>query len=1260
MDERASVSGVKVRPPCRSGVIDCGVRGFRHLGGRLVVFVVAALAVPAGADHDVPLFPAAADPDRQGFVRIINHASRDGTIRFFAIDDDGNRIGPRELAIDANEVLHFNSADLETGNAAKGLDVGTGPGNGDWRLEFASDLDIEVLAYIRSPGGFVATVHEVVGIGDDDRHRLALFNPAGAANQASRLRIVNAGDPVQAAITGRDDEGSPSGEVAVSVPGGSSRTLTAQELESGGMFDGALGDGAGAWRLFVSADGPITVVNLLQGAERQLVNLGSTPINPDASGVHRVPLFPGTSDASGRRGLVRVVNRSDRSGSVDIDAADDSDADYEPVTLTLGPRAAVQFDADDLETGNPDLGLAGAIGPGSGDWRLSLSSDLAIEVLSYVRTDHDGFLAPIGPVAPAPGYRHRVAIFNPAKNLAAVSQLRLENPGPGNAALTIAGVDDKGVSPGSGVRLALPAGQTRTLTAQELESGSEGFEGELGDGTGKWRLLIEADAPIRVMNLVASSTGHLTSLATVPTTFAPANASAFDDRVVGKRLVEAGGNSYIDFVSAGRYRETRDGQAVPGSYVYESSGAATASIELDPDDGEACTAQVTFESRITGRISPCSAATASPWRLLVPSRPDGGGVAYEITAMIATLPTGTWSPDVVRGAEVLVADGAVRVEFAKGGYVEVGEHRYTCLVAGGCVIDDGTVRSGRIRQTPSTPLRDFELLEDNESASGLVVANQTTYVVDSVDRKVYAYDGTGQHLPAQTFDLAAGTHTAVGITFGDDRFYVADELDILESSPRKVFVYDWLGVHLPDADFELHAGLREPRGLAYAEGRLFFADAWTRKVYAYSTAGEREPDADFDLDADNTLPRGIAHRDGRFYVVDIFDDKVYAYRENGERDADRDFDLAGGNSFPRGIAVDADEFYVVDSPWVFVYPADRPDLVVDAMSVDDARPEPGESLDLRATVRNIGHRRSAPTTFRFYRSTDAYVRTDDQVIGEADVAGLEPGASLRAVGEVEAPTTSGRYYYGACVAAQASEIDVGNCSAAVLVTVPVDSGGATEGFILDADNEYATGITYADDRFFVLDAEDDKVYAYRTNAERDPDRDFDLDADNAGAEAIVYANEKYYVADRLDDKVYVYTATGERDAEADFDLDDDNASPNGIAYGNDRLYIVDLNDDKVYAYRMSGARVPSDDFELAPVNDTPWAMEFVDDRMYIVDNTDDRVYAYDLSGDRDTALEFFLDFDNASAEGIVLFDGTFYVPDKVDDKVYGYPAPETE
>ena len=57
---------------------------------------------------------------------------------------------------------HLNSTDLEDGNADKGLPTGVDDGDGDWRLELTTELDIEPLAYIRTPDGFVTSVHDVV------------------------------------------------------------------------------------------------------------------------------------------------------------------------------------------------------------------------------------------------------------------------------------------------------------------------------------------------------------------------------------------------------------------------------------------------------------------------------------------------------------------------------------------------------------------------------------------------------------------------------------------------------------------------------------------------------------------------------------------------------------------------------------------------------------------------------------------------------------------------------------------------------------------------------------------------------------------------------------------------------------------------------------------------------------------------------------------------------------------------------------------
>ena len=64
----------------------------------------------------------------------------------------------------------------------------------------------------------------------------------------------------------------------------------------------------------------------------------------------------------------------------------------------------------------------------------------------------------------------------------------------------------------------MPARGSRQVTAAELESGDgEGLVGSLGDGTGRWRLLVTADGAIEVMNLLASTTsGAMTNLSSGP------------------------------------------------------------------------------------------------------------------------------------------------------------------------------------------------------------------------------------------------------------------------------------------------------------------------------------------------------------------------------------------------------------------------------------------------------------------------------------------------------------------------------------------------------------------------------------------------------------------------------------------------------------------------------------------------------------------------------------------------------------------------
>ena len=264
---------------------------------------------------------------------------------------------------------------------------------------------------------------------------------------------------------------------------------------------------------------------------------------------HGVPLVSTASDAQ-RQGFVRITNHSaERIPPIWVRAVDDEARDRWSVLRMRIPDAAyfasvpgihsfpaslpsrapdyyryrrsAHLNSRDFEEGNWTKNFMPGSGTGNSDWRLEFYSPyLEIEVAAYMRT-RDGFLTSMHDVAPQRPGGHWVAIFNPGSNADQVSSLRVVNGGREPAAVTISGIDDHRQSPGSGVSATVPAGSSRTFTAAQLEAGGAGMTGALGDGEGKWQLNVVSDQPVDVLSLMASPTGHLTNLSTVP-----ANATA--------------------------------------------------------------------------------------------------------------------------------------------------------------------------------------------------------------------------------------------------------------------------------------------------------------------------------------------------------------------------------------------------------------------------------------------------------------------------------------------------------------------------------------------------------------------------------------------------------------------------------------------------------------------------------------------------------------------------------------------------------------
>ena len=440
--------------------------------------------------HLAPLFPENSDGSgREGLVRIVNYSREPGAVRITAFDKGGREHGPAGLAIEAGQTIQLAPEGLARGNPAGGVSGTIGSGWGDGRLELSSDLDLMVLSYVRHRDGFLTAMHDVVPREGDSYH-VRTFHPGSGPSQTSLLRLINTGQNQAAVrIRGIDDRGVSGGPVTVSVPAGATREFTAAVLESGTGVNGALGRGAGRWRLIVESDDDLVVQSLSESPAGRLVNLSAVP--RAKHGAWTVPLFPGASDPSGRRGLLRIINRSARGGSVRITAFDDRGRRYPPFTTRVAAGQTMHLDSGALEA---EL----SPGAGSGNWRLVASGDPEIEVLSYIEHP-DGLLTAMHDVAPLDG--HRVSTFLPG------GRLRLVNAGETAALVTVAAVDDRGASSGGTFGLTVPAGAAREFTAAEL-----GFGGD----SGSRRLVIDSEETVEAMSLLESPAGHLANLSSEP------------------------------------------------------------------------------------------------------------------------------------------------------------------------------------------------------------------------------------------------------------------------------------------------------------------------------------------------------------------------------------------------------------------------------------------------------------------------------------------------------------------------------------------------------------------------------------------------------------------------------------------------------------------------------------------------------------------------------------------------------------------------
>ena len=129
-----------------------------------------------------------------------------------------------------------------------------------------------------------------------------------------------------------------------------------------------------------------------------------------------------------------------------------------------------------------------------------------------------------------------------------------------------------------------------------------------------------------------------------------------------------------------------------------------------------------------------------------------------------------------------------------------------------------------------------------------------------------------------------------------------------------------------------------------------------------------------------------------------------------------------------------------------------PDLIVESPSVSDSTLTARQSFTLQATVRNQGSGQSTATTLRYYQSVNATISASDTRVGSDAVGSLNASSSSVESVSLNAPSSAGTYYYGACVSSVSGESNTGNnCSDAVRVTVSSGGGSTTNVDIPDAN-----------------------------------------------------------------------------------------------------------------------------------------------------------------------------------------------------------------
>ena len=147
-------------------------------------------------------------------------------------------------------------------------------------------------------------------------------------------------------------------------------------------------------------------------------------------------------------------------------------------------------------------------------------------------------------------------------------------------------------------------------------------------------------------------------------------------------------------------------------------------------------------------------------------------------------------------------------------------------------------------------------------------------IPDNSSDFMFCYQSNGNRRSAMEFSLTSANSgprgtVAQGYSNTSQNSYVGDTTD------SKIYAYDYSGVRKSSQEFNTSSS---PRSLTYDYTNHHIYVLTSSMVQVYNTSGTRQSSKEFNLNSANSSPFGLTMTSTRFYIGDINDNKVYVYR----------------------------------------------------------------------------------------------------------------------------------------------------------------------------------------------------------------------------------------------------------------------------------------------------------------------------------------------------------------------------------------------